>query len=70
MSKGALEMNGQQSAALPETLGLIVREYLKGLRTEPTQPRPCVPARENPSQRGVHPTSRFCLISSATSGGT
>jgi hypothetical protein len=70
MNKGALKMNNQQSAALPQTLGLIVREYLKGLRTEPTQPRPRVPARANPSQRGVQPKSRFCLISSATSGGT
>jgi hypothetical protein len=63
-------MNAQQSAELPEALGFIVREYLKGLRPEPTRPRLCVPARANPSQRGVHPKSRFCLISSATSGGT
>jgi hypothetical protein len=67
-------MQNPSTITRPEALGLIVREYLTVRRlTADAGPRsfPTGAERlENAAYRGVQPKRRFCLISSATAGGT
>jgi hypothetical protein len=61
-------MNCEQTTALPDALGPIVRDYLRlrGFNCS----RDSEPPLDDEVQRGVQPKSRLSLISFATAGGT
>ena len=75
-----LEMNCPASDASPESLGSITREYMKALPVKLARGAAGLQSarveilarqrRETNYERGLHPKRRFCLISSATAGGT